>query len=222
MQYFWDWAIGPLLRSAGASRVLEIGASWGGNTERLVRDLPNARVTVIDPCFDADLVAKFKGEPRVEVRKGKSLEMLPEISGQYDAILIDGDHNYYTVYSELHLIAERGLLAPNGFILLHDMGPPYGRMDMFYDPEAVPPEAKAPGRPQGVRTAVEAFIADAPEPYRLLTWRAQHGLGCMMREKDYKPRLQADVLLWHVIRWRNWLLRRLGLLAHSPDRSATR
>ena len=222
MQYFWEWALKPLLRFNNTSRILEIGASFGGNTVKLLTDLPQARIAVIDPCFDDDLVARYRNEPRVEVHKGRSLEVLPNLSGQYDAILIDGDHNYYTVYNELKLIAKRALLAENGFILLHDMGPPYGRKDMFYERDFVPPEAKAPGRPEGVRTAVEAFIGEASEPYRLLVWRAQHGLGCLVRERDYKPSLKFAAFLWHGIRWKNWLLRRLGVLPYVPRRPAPR
>jgi hypothetical protein len=111
VQYFWEWALKPLLRFNNTSRILEIGASFGGNTVKLLRDLPQARIAVIDPCFDDDLVARYRNEPRVEVHKGRSLEVLPNLSGQYDAILIDGDHNYYTVYNELKLIAKRALLA---------------------------------------------------------------------------------------------------------------
>jgi hypothetical protein len=222
VQYFWEWALKPLLRFNGASRILEIGASFGGNTEKLLKDLPQARIAIIDPCFDDDLVARYSDESRVVVHKGRSLEVLPDLSGEYDAILMDGDHNYYTVYNELNLIAKRTLLAENGFILLHDMGPPYGRKDMFYDRDAVPPEAKASGRPEGVRTAVEAFMSGAPEPYRLLVWRAQHGLGCLVRERDYKPSLKFAALLWHGIRWKNWLLRRLGLLPYVSRRPVSR
>ena len=220
MQYFWDWALKPLLRFNGASRILEIGASYGGNTEKLIKHLPHARVTIIDPCVDDDLVAIYRDEPRVEVRKGRSLDVLPMISEQYDAILIDGDHNYYTVYNELQMIARRSILAANGFIIMHDVGQPYGRKDMFYNRDALPPEAKAAGRPEGVLTAVEAFMARSPEAYRLLIWRAEHGLGCMVREKDYKRTLKAAALLWHTIRWKNWVLRKLGLIAYVPLRPA--
>jgi hypothetical protein len=215
MQYFWEWAVKPMLRHINATQVLEIGASLGHNTEKLMRSFPSAKITVIDPCLDTDLVSAFAAESNVHIRKGKSLDVLPSVSATYDTILIDGDHNFHTVYNELKLIAERNLLAPHGVIFLHDIGEPYGAKDLFYNPADIPDSAKAPGAPQGVRTAIDAFMAESPEPYTLLTWDSEHGLGCLMRSAAYQPSLRAYILFWHLIRWKNRLFRKLGLM--PPD-----
>lgn len=213
MQYFWEWAVKPMLYYKRARKILEIGASLGHNTYKILKSFPDAKITVIDPCLDLDLdlAAVFEHQPRVSICKGNSLDMLPVLSDAYDAILIDGDHNYYTVYNELKLIAERNLLAPNGVIFLHDIGPPYGRKDMFYQPSSIPDEAKTSDAPQGVRTAIESFISKAPEPYILLAWNTEHGLGCVMRKTAYQPTILVARLSWNFIRWKNWLLRKLRI-----------
>jgi hypothetical protein len=218
MQYFWDWAVLPLLRDRGVKQVLEIGASQGGNTVRILRGLAGVRVTVVDPCLDADLVARFKDEPAVTVWGGRSLEVLPFLQGPYDAILIDGDHNYYTVCNELRLIADRGMLSPGGIILFHDVGEPYARRDFYYEPERIPDQAKAADKPHGVLTAIEKFREESPHHWIWLEWGAEHGLGCLCDPRSRWDRyaLWAKTCYWRNIRWRNRLLRLTGL--KQPDR----
>ncbi|MGE4559135.1 MAG: class I SAM-dependent methyltransferase [Desulfobulbus sp.] len=217
MQYFWDWAVMPLLLSRKEYRILEVGASLGHNTEKILASLPLSRVTVVDPCFDYDLVHKFKDNERVRVVKGKSLEVFPGLSETYDAILLDGDHNFYTVFNELRYIEEKGLLAHEGIVLLHDIGPPYGRKDLFYDPEAMPAEAKVPEERQGVLTGVEEFMKCSNANWTLLKWSAEHGLGCLFKKNGFIPliSLRSKICFWHGIRWKNRVLRLLGL--KSPD-----
>jgi len=220
MQYFWDWAVMPLLKNRGVRSVLEIGASQGGNTDRMLHQLPGVRLTVIDPCLDADLVAKYRNNPSVTVIKDRSIDALKVLNGSFDAILMDGDHNYYTVLSELRSIASRKLLAQGGMILFHDIGAPYGREDLFYEPERIPAAAKAAGQPQGVLTAIEAFRIEGPAQWRWMQWNSEHGLGCL-----YDPRSPFDpaaltlkTVAWRSIRWSNRILRWTGL--KRPDQIA--
>jgi hypothetical protein len=62
-----------------------------------------------------------------------------------DAWMIDGDHNYYTVFNELKLADEasrrdgKPLLA-----VLHDTDWPCARRDMYYAPETIPAEHRHP------------------------------------------------------------------------------
>ena len=61
-----------------------------------------------------------------------------------DAIIIDGDHNYWTLSEELRLIDER---APGGelpLLLFHDVGWPHARRDTYYAPERIPEEHRQP------------------------------------------------------------------------------
>ncbi len=71
-----------------------------------------------------------------------SLEQLPLLE-EIDAVILDGDHNWYTVYNELKLLSRQvddG--RPYPLVLVHDIGWPYGRRDLYYDPDV------DPGRPQ--------------------------------------------------------------------------
>ncbi len=68
-----------------------------------------------------------------------------------DTIILDGDHNYYTVSEELRLIGERAMVEERRFplVLLHDVGWPHGRRDDYYAPENVPAEHRQPIAPEG-------------------------------------------------------------------------
>ena len=69
---------------------------------------------------------------------------------RFDCILIDGDHNWYTVFNELRLIRERTLLKAGGYIFLHDVDWPYGRRDLYYQPETIPAEFRHPFAEKGI------------------------------------------------------------------------
>ena len=202
-----DWTV-PLARRRGWKRFCEIGASLGLTSDEILK-LPDISYTIVDPCFDADLALKYAGDPRVTVKKSNSLDALPNLDGAYDCILIDGDHNWYTVFNELRLIRERALLRRGGMIFFHDVDWPYGRRDMYYQPETIPPEYRLEyerkgivrgqsqlvdtggangglrnavhegGPGNGVLTAVEDFIAQDASEYHFCRIKQQYGLGIL-------------------------------------------
>jgi hypothetical protein len=213
MKTFVHKFIAPLLRDRGWKSICEIGASAGETTDELLKE-PLAHYTVIDPCFDEDLEAKYADDSRVTVVKRNSLDALAAgVEGlpgaPFDCILIDGDHNWYTVFNELRLIRERGALAPGGYLFFHDVGWPYGRRDMYYQPETIPAEFRRPfarkgmvrgqsklaedggiceqfcnaldegGARNGVLTAIEDFVALSPGEYRFARVQFEFGLGIM-------------------------------------------
>ncbi len=219
MRFFADDTTKPLLKERGCTRVLEIGASFGRNTE-MILGLEGIQLTIIDPCIDLDLAAQF-GE-KVKVHKGLSLDVLPTITDTFDCIFVDGDHNWYTVFHELQLIEQHRLLNKDGIIFLHDVCWPYGRRDMYYQPETVPAEFRKPysrngmekgkatlvdsggfnighwnaltegGPKNGVLTAVEDFIGESTEKYHLIIDDRQWGLGIVFRRtaRDSKKLVQ--------------------------------
>ena len=121
-----------------------------------------------------------------------------------DAVIIDGDHNYYTVIEELRAIAAAsGAELP--LLMFHDVGWPHGRRDDYYAAELIPAERRQPiqeggglhpdesgiragglpyrgaaaregGPRNGVLTAVEDFVAER-EGLRLAIVPAFFGLG---------------------------------------------
>lgn len=198
----------PLLGGKRWRSVCEIGASLGEGTS-LLASVPQVSVTVIDPCYDCNLTEKFASQPLVTVKKGKSLEILPQLNTVFDCIIIDGDHNWYTVYEELKAISRGGLLRSGGIIFFHDVEWPWGRRDMYYHPEGIPPQfvhrwdlngiargksetspeltmlaylkkASHEGGPHnGVLTAIEDFAMESRGLFRFFVVHLGVGLGVM-------------------------------------------
>jgi hypothetical protein len=175
------------------------------------------------------------------VIKDISLRALPTLEAQFDAILIDDGHNWYTVYNEVAIIEASLLLATNGAIFFHDVTWPYGRRDMYYQPDLIPPEYRQPflrsgivrgcaglteggsnsdldnattegGPRNGVLTAIEDYIRDTCNMYGLYTLDQEHGLGIMVRVTDRCPRNRAR----KIIAARKRELRRAAVTARFP------
>ena len=145
---FWPDVVGPLLEALGPESIVEIGSESGKNTRRLIElaQRRGATVHAVDPAPLFDVAAwEAEHHPTLVVHRARSLDALPRIA-RFDAVLIDGDHNWYTVFHELRLVerlaAERG--HPFPLVLLHDVAWPYGRRDLYYDPATVPEEHRQP------------------------------------------------------------------------------
>nr|WP_240463531.1 class I SAM-dependent methyltransferase [Paenibacillus apiarius] len=207
--YFWNQIIHPILQLTKPKTIVEIGCAQGLNTMNLlsyINEADNGRLIAIDPSpqFDVQqLKLQFGG--KFEMLQGFSLELLPHIR-QSDAVFVDGDHNWFTVYHELkHL--ERMERFP--IVFLHDLEWPYGRRDMYYFPESIPVQFRKPsakkgilpgvnelveeghnssvhnaeyeyGERNGVLTAVEDFMKESKRPLQLHRVHSQFGLGVLM------------------------------------------
>ncbi|MBV9951368.1 MAG: class I SAM-dependent methyltransferase, partial [Acidimicrobiia bacterium] len=151
---FWEVAIAPVLEAAGARRIVEIGALRGENTEQLLERLGADTVLhVIDPVPDFDPAEheqRFAGQ--YVFHRDLSVHVLPGLEPM-DAALIDGDHNWYTVYHELSMLRDvaRKAGAPLPVMLMHDVLWPYGRRDLYYAPDTIPEEFRQPHRKAGMR-----------------------------------------------------------------------
>lgn len=141
MHQFWLRFILPILLQLAPRQIMEVGAEFGWNTRRLLdycRET-GARLHVVDPVLHPDLAATLAdfNEEYVYIQ-GKSLEAIPTAPAP-DLVLLDGDHNWYTINAELHLLyrraAEAGVAPP--LALMHDCAWPYARRDMYYDPETL-------------------------------------------------------------------------------------
>jgi glycosyltransferase involved in cell wall biosynthesis len=154
MHRFWDTIIRPLLEAVQPKSLVEIGVDTGGNTCHLLEFCQRHRATLQaidpDPKIDVQEWRQQYGESFVFYRS-LSLNAIPRL-GQFDVVLIDGDHNWYTVFHELKLIQERSreLAQPFPLILLHDVGWPYGRRDMYYAPETIPEAYRKPHKKKGL------------------------------------------------------------------------
>src|SRR5205807_7527965 len=98
----------PCLDAAGARSVVEIGA-YAGNLTGLLVDWAaerGARVWAIDPSPEEELVRLGAERDELELVRETSLAALPRLP-DFDALIVDGDHNYHTVTEELRLVADR-------------------------------------------------------------------------------------------------------------------
>jgi hypothetical protein len=59
-------------------------------------------------------------------------------------VIIDGDHNYYTVSEDLRLIDERAPADEIPLLMFHDVGWPHGRRDAYWAPDRIPEEHRQP------------------------------------------------------------------------------
>lgn len=153
LPFFAD-VIAPLFELLRPQTIVEVGSESGKTTARLLawaRD-HEAVVHAVDPKpgFDVEAWRRDHGE-RFVFHRLPSLVALGAIDAP-DAVLLDGDHNWYTVHAELEVIearaAEHAVAMP--LVLLHDVGWPYGRRDLYYDPKTIPPEHRHPFAQQGI------------------------------------------------------------------------
>ncbi len=145
MAEFSDLILGTL-ELADARHIVEIGAEFGGTSQLLAQFMHTleGRLTSIDPAPQPEFVAWAAQSPVVTHLAAPSLEVMEHISA-VDAWIIDGDHNYYTVYNELQA-ADRVSTRDGKPLLafLHDVSWPTARRDMYYAPERIPPAFRHP------------------------------------------------------------------------------
>ncbi len=117
---------------------------------------------VVDPAPDFDVEEferRFSGHFRF-YRK-KSHDVLYEI-GPAAVVLIDGDHNWYTVHGELARLEKIASASSQFFplVLLHDVEWPYARRDMYYDPEGIPSQGRHSWSRNGVKWGQSMLATD--------------------------------------------------------------
>lgn len=211
MHSFWESTIKPILTGLEIKKIVEIGAFKGTHTQKLLEHCKEIEGTLLvidpEPLFDENAWREQYGS-YLHVIKDFSLHALPSLTG-YEAVLIDGDHNWYTVYHELKLIERVGTKGDFPIVFLHDIEWPYGRRDMYYYPETIPEEFRKPyarkgiikgqselaetgglnsglcnalfegGEQNGVLTAIEDFLSQTRIPIRFYRVSGNHGLGIL-------------------------------------------
>lgn len=222
------------LEAAGARSIAEVGAFHGKST-RVLLDWATprgARVIAIDPAPEPAL-RELAGERReLELIERTSLETLGELDA--DAVILDGDHNHFTLSEELRLIEGRSPGAELPLLIVHDIGWPLARRDSYYAPERIPEEHRQPlvrntyllpgelgtmpagmpfacvaaregGPDNGILTALEAFLG-TDEALASAIVPAFFGLGVVWhREAPWADAVAEAIAPWD----RNPLLERL-------------
>jgi glycosyltransferase involved in cell wall biosynthesis len=207
----WELAIRPLLEAARPRTIVEVGIGKGATTRRLLAYAVEhgAVVHAIDPRPELD-VGELRRDYGVALvhHQERSLVALDRIEDP-DVVLLDGDHNWYTVLNELRLLARARRDGNFPLTLLHDVDWPYGRRDLYYEPDEIPAAYRQPhsrggmvpgadelseggglnpklanalhegGPRNGVRTAVEDFLAETDRKLRSRVLHGTHGLGVL-------------------------------------------
>ena len=217
MNRMWDNILVPIIRKINSKCIVEIGSGTGINTKNILNYCVecDAKLISIDPNPNFD-VSGFSEEYSnfFTFYEELSLERLPLLEN-FDCVLIDGDHNWYTVYHELISIYEK--FSNNNFplIFLHDISWPYGRRDLYYNPKNIPAEylneysklgiildneelvtegginynffnANKENTPKnGVLTAIEDFLEFCPYDLDFHSFPIFYGLG-IIHKKDLK------------------------------------
>ena len=138
-----------LFSIVGANSIVEVGAENAKITAKLVEYLrpQNGKVLTVEPFPGVELEEFAKKNPeRVILYKGISLDYFKNIETFFDAVILDGDHNYYTVLNELKLITDywEKNEKKDGVIIVHDVGFPCARRDQYYHPQNIPSEFLKP------------------------------------------------------------------------------
>lgn len=228
MNRFWISIIDPILDRVRPKYIVEVGAEKGYNTKNILEycQKNSAHLTVIDPLPQFDLIkCKSKYGDKFEMYMDSSLKILPLLD-DYDAVLIDGDHNYYTLYNELKIIETTFKNKKFPLVMIHDIGWPYARRDRYHNPENIPknflhPHKKSgmkPGQselsdnggfnpkfynavyentPQnGVLTAIEDFITESTEDFSFIKLEGFNGLGILF-SKDLELENFIESVIQH-------------------------
>ncbi len=144
---FWEMVVAPLVKATGAQRVVEVGALRGETTAKMFDQLgPTSELHVIDPLPQFDPEEHEREFPgRYVFHRALSHEVLPDLP-PVDVALIDGDHNWYTVYHELKMLDATSRKAKRHLplLVLHDVAWPYGHRDLYYEPSQIPDEFRQP------------------------------------------------------------------------------
>lgn len=225
----------PLLDAAAPKTIVELGAYAGDTTQIVLEWARNsgASVVSVDPLPQESLEQLARDNPALELVRATSHDALRGLSDA-DAVIVDGDHNYYTVSEELRLIEER--LGRGGLPLLicHDVCWPHARRDSYYAPDTIPPEhrqqtveggyvfpgehglkeggliyrwpaVREGGDRNGVLTAIEDFLRGRDD-LRFVMVPAFFGLGVIWeRRAPYAEALETILAPWD----RNPVLERL-------------
>lgn len=223
MYRHFESSIRPLLDVTRLSTIVEVGAEDGLHTFKLLPYVRSrdAHLHVVDPLpkFDLALYQARYGNCST-LHRQSSLDVLPTLD-EPDVVLLDGDHNWYTLLEELRILDRTYADWP--LTLTHDIEWPYGRRDMYYAPDRVPDDFRQPhsklgivrgrselsrqgmnrelenaehegGPHNGVLTAIEDFLDETQRNLVFFIAPGDNGLGIIVdRPRLRQPRF-AKVL----------------------------
>ncbi len=137
----FDEILFALIERVGPEAILEIGSETGIFSDRLLEhcEARGATLMTVEPDPSPHLVERALKSDRFDLYQGSSIAFLQSPPRDAQMVIIDGDHNYYTVFNELQLLhAAWSARGVDGIAILHDVGWPCARRDAYYDPASLP------------------------------------------------------------------------------------
>lgn len=161
MHRLWSRFIHPVITEVAPRRIMEIGADFGWNTGNILIWCRGngCHAHIIDPAPRPVLHEVMAGyENECTYHALKSIDAIAQIEPP-DVVLLDGDHNWATVFSELNLLfdhaADVGAAPP--VVMSHDVAWPYARRDMYYNPDDLDGSQRHPYAYRGILPGVAAL-----------------------------------------------------------------
>lgn len=219
--------IGPLLDGGQPQTILVVGLDQGPLTERLLGHVAEEgalHAIPSSPDFEPGENLLSIGK-RFTLRRGTVLEEIDSVA-EIDLAILAGEPNWYTVFHQLRALERRSLEDGHPFpvVVVHNVRWPYGRRDMYPDPERIPAEFRQPherrgvvpgssklvtdgmfaerhhavlehGPRNGVRTAVDDFIADSYRRWRFVDMPGLDGIGVLVSSDRLEARPELEQAL---------------------------
>ena len=152
-------------------KILEIGVSAGITTVALFHRLSHSHrsweYTGVDIWLQPEMIEKVRwmgiNPSNYDLRQENSLKFLEETNKKYDIVLIDGDHNYYTVKRELQHLNK--ICHDDTVVICDDYSGMWSETDLFYgEKEEFKNIEIATKRideeKQGVKPAIDEFVKE--------------------------------------------------------------
>ena len=142
-------------------KILEIGSyegdltveilAWAKESGGIAKESGGIEIATVDPEPPPKLLERVKENPELVLHQKTSHEVLAELDELPDAVIIDGDHNYFTLSEELRLIGELAGDRPLPLLMFHDVCWPHERRDTYYDASRIPEDKRPPtGKDVGI------------------------------------------------------------------------
>jgi len=136
----------PCLEARGTKTLLEIGSFAGELTESLLGwgTPQGVAISTVEPLPPPELRSVVERHPELTLIEDTGVGALEGLDELPDTIIIDGDHNYFTLSGELDKIAEKAGDGPLPLLMFHDVCWPHERRDTYYAPDRVPESERQP------------------------------------------------------------------------------
>lgn len=158
--------------------LLEIGVDTGVSYLTLTTFLARTKKRFVSLGIDVkvqDSVAIMLNNLDLEVEQQaaliqeNSLDVLPKLvesNVRFNLVLLDGDHNYHTVYNELNLL--KPLLADESVIICDDYHGRWSERDLWYAERPGYEDVSQASKPvdtqkHGVKPAIDDWVSENPE-----------------------------------------------------------